>query len=145
QTFERFYPLSDMVFVRNHPGWRFAILHPGGVAFTRDSGAHWMQLPDVTRAIDRPFSGWYDQASGNRSSLYVTLHRRGIIPIEASSAPLQRVVYTLSGAPAPTGLPPAVYAVNETGQQATLLRRGNDGKYRGEHVVDLSASPMAYH
>src|SRR5262249_37776912 len=41
-------PLAQMLFVRGHSEIRVAVLYPGGVAFSRDAGVHWIPLVGAT-------------------------------------------------------------------------------------------------
>ena len=48
-----------VAFDPNDGNLRFAVLDPGGVAFSRDAGQHWMPL-GVTDPLDRPDAGLFD-------------------------------------------------------------------------------------
>jgi hypothetical protein len=77
--------MTEMLFPAGQPQMRFAILYPGGVAFSGDSGATWLPLNATNAAasqqpIELPQSAFYDQtvnAFGN-SSLYVALQGKGV-------------------------------------------------------------------
>lgn len=88
--------LTSMVFPPGQPLLRFAVLYPGGLAFSRDSGTHWISL-DVTNSaslpqlIEAPHTAFYDpsvNAAGN-SSLYVALAGRGVVRVDAPFATLE--------------------------------------------------------
>ena len=104
-----FCSLAQMIFDRKHPNYRFALLNPGGVAFSRDSGKHWIAIAgpwsygrscssgpsEVTDTsvfpFVLPFSGFYDDTEDtirHTSSLYVALRGRGIVRIDAPFAKL---------------------------------------------------------
>lgn len=82
--------MTEMIFPPSQPQMRFAILYPGGVAFSGDSGNTWQPLNATNAAaalqpVELPQSAFYDptpNASGN-SSLYVALEGRGIKRIDA--------------------------------------------------------------
>ena len=102
--------LEQMIFVRDHPNYRFALLIPGGVAFSRDSGKHWIAIQgpwsygrafssdkSLLSAVDRvypfvlPINGFYDDTVDpirHTSSLYVSLKGRGIVRVDAAFAKL---------------------------------------------------------
>jgi hypothetical protein len=100
--------LAKMIFDRNHPNYRFALLSPGGVAFSRDSGKHWVAIQGPwsygrssgsgpgDMALPFPFvlpiSGFYDDTevdpTRHTSSLYVALRGRGIVRVDAPFAKL---------------------------------------------------------
>jgi hypothetical protein len=88
--------LTSMLFPPGQSKLRFAVLYPGGVAFSRDGGATWMDL-NIANAMGKslqlmpmPHSAFYDpnlNAAGN-SSLYVALEGRGVIRLDAPFATL---------------------------------------------------------
>lgn len=100
--------LAKMIFDRNHPNYRFALLSPGGVAFSRDSGKHWIAIQgpwsygrssgsgpgEMTLPFPYvlPISGFYDDTevdpTRHTSSLYVALRGRGIVRVDAPFAKL---------------------------------------------------------
>jgi hypothetical protein len=129
-----------MVFVRDAPLWQFAILHPGGVAMSRDGGTHWIPLPEVTSPIDRPFAGWFDNS--RYPSLFVALRGHGVIRIRAPFATLAAVHYRVAGVPTPPLS--TVFAVDETSGRATPLAPAG-GDYRGVEVIDAAAGRFSYH
>jgi len=97
-----------MIFDRNHPNYRFALLSPGGAAFSRDSGKHWIAIQgpwsygrssgsgsgEMTLPFPfvLPISGFYDDTevvpTRHTSSLYVALRGRGIVRVDAPFAKL---------------------------------------------------------
>src|ERR1700691_1049761 len=87
--------MTEMLFPPGLPQVRFAMLYPGGVAFSGDSGKDWIPL-NATNAlpsqqpIELPQSAFYDpnvNAAGN-SSLYVALEGKGVKRIDAPFATL---------------------------------------------------------
>jgi hypothetical protein len=87
--------MTEMLFPPGLPNVRFAVLYPGGVAFSGDGGKTWMPL-NATNAqasaqpIELPQSAFYDpnvNAAGN-SSLYVALEGKGVKRIDAPFASL---------------------------------------------------------
>jgi hypothetical protein len=139
-VFGRTCPLSQVVFVRDRPSWRFAILHPGGVAFSRDGGAHWIPLPEVTSVIDRPFAGWFDDS--RFAALFVSLRGHGVIQIQAPFATLARVTFRVTGARTPALS--TVFAVDETSGRSTRLELSPAG-FRGSEVIDAAGGALSYH
>jgi hypothetical protein len=64
---------------------RWAVLDPAGVAFSRDGGNTWKALR-VTLPMDRPTGAFYDPTPNPKTgqgSLYVALHGRGLIRVDA--------------------------------------------------------------
>jgi len=78
--------LTAMAFDPTHPEFRFAVMNPAGVAFSRDGGAHWRAL-NVTKRVDRPSMGVFDPTPNpatRSGSLYVALHNHGLIRVDAN-------------------------------------------------------------
>lgn len=97
--------LDAVAFDPRHLTWRFALLDPAGVFFSRDLGAHWVKLPG-TSPIDRPTQAFFDPTINPRTgdgSLYVALHGHGLIRLDA---PWSRIPIPTS-APLPPPPPPA--------------------------------------
>jgi hypothetical protein len=83
--------LTDVNFVRDHPEIRVAALFPGGVAFSRDYGHHWLAL-NVTNAqpfgnpltydlIEMPTAVFYDpqpNPATGQPSIYVAIQGKGV-------------------------------------------------------------------
>ena len=92
-------PLMQVVFVRDHPEIRVAVLYPGGVAFSRDQGRHWIPLhvtheDAAEQPIELPASAFYDPTPrGDRAHkntyLYVALEGRGLKRVEGPFATLE--------------------------------------------------------
>ncbi len=139
-------PLTDMVFLRDDPEIRFAALYPGGVAFSRDEGKHWMAL-DATDAsashqpIELPQSAFYDPSINlfGNSSLFVALQGKGLERIDAPYATLEggQLVFC----------PSCVHLVGEIHQIQALvsgadgavsLGLGADGMWRGSVLFDVA-------
>lgn len=138
-------PLNSMVFVRDRPEIRVAVLHPGGIAFSRDSGANWISLP-VTELIDIPFGAFYDteiNPATNTPSLYIALRGRGVIRVDAPFNTLASLNFELRGLPETRN--GSVVAVNDTTGHVTPLSPGPDGVYRGTELFDAAVTPRATH
>jgi hypothetical protein len=77
--------LESAAFDPTHPTWRFVVLDPAGVFFSRDRGSTWVRLPG-TSSIDRPTQSFFDPtpnpATGD-GSLYIALHGHGLIRLDA--------------------------------------------------------------
>ena len=89
----RFCSLQQVLFSRDHPGLRIAILFPGGVGISRDGGETWSALGSLRggslnvgtlrELLAYPYSGYLDTSSGtNRFSLYLAIRGRGLIRID---------------------------------------------------------------
>lgn len=136
-------PLNAMVFVRDRPEIRVAVLHPGGVAFSRDSGVNWITLP-VTERIDIPFGAFYDTEINpltNTPSLYIALRGRGVIRVDAPFNTLASLSFELRGLPETRNQ--SVVAVNDTTGRITPLSRDPDGVFRGTELFDTAVTPTA--
>ncbi|MGA7414779.1 MAG: hypothetical protein WBW33_30195, partial [Bryobacteraceae bacterium] len=85
--------MTEMVFPPGRPQMRFAVLYPGGVAFSSNSGEGWISL-NATNAqpseqpIELPQSAFYDPGlnSAGESSLYLALEGKGVKRIDARFA-----------------------------------------------------------
>jgi hypothetical protein len=87
--------LTDVNFVRDHPEIRVAALFPGGVAFSRDYGHHWLAL-DVTNAqpfgnpptydlIEMPTAVFYDpqlNPATGQPSIYIAIQGKGVKQVD---------------------------------------------------------------
>jgi hypothetical protein len=90
--------MTEMLFPPGLPKVRFAVLYPGGVAFSGDGGNSWMPLNATdaqasAQPIELPQAAFYDpnlNAAGN-SSLYVALEGKGVKRIDAPFATLGSV------------------------------------------------------
>lgn len=88
-------PLQQVIFSRDDPNFRIAILFPGGVAFSRDpAGQQWTRIDDnlqgvgtlngvrrLSDLIAHPYSGFLSQYQG-RDRLYLALFGRGVVRID---------------------------------------------------------------
>jgi hypothetical protein len=150
QIFATECPLEQIVFVPNHPEVRVAVLYPGGVAFSRDAGLHWIPL-DVTNAseatdlIKLPHSAFYDptphptpNSKNGYTSLYVALEGQGVERVDGPFATLEGIVLVYKP---PFGIAPAVLgAAVQVNTQAGLvgLEPGADGLLRANILFDVS-------
>jgi hypothetical protein len=90
--------MTQMVFPAGQPQMRFAVLYPGGIAFSSDAGNSWIPL-NATNAqaslqpIEMPQSAFYDPTvnSAGDSSLYVALEGKGVKRIDAPFATMTSV------------------------------------------------------
>ena len=146
QIFAADCPLTEMVFVRDHPEIRVATLYPGGVAFSRDAGNHWIPLDVINQQSSQPTelpqSSFYDSALNFRNgdtNLYIALEGKGLRRVEGPFPTLEGgLVVFCPGCPGGGGLL-AGAAVNViVGALATSvpLRLDGDGLYRGTVLFD---------
>jgi len=148
QIFAAACPLTQMVFLRDHPEIRVAVLYPGGVAFSRDGGHDWIPL-DVTHAqaaqqpIELPNSAFYDPQPNflnGLTSLYVALAGRGLKRVDGPFATLEggQVVFCptcTAGGGSFAGDAEVRVVVGALGV-SERLRRGADGLFRGTVLFD---------
>ena len=90
--------VTQMVFPAGQPQMRFAVLYPGGIAFSSDAGNSWIPLnatnaQDSLQPIEMPQSAFYDPTvnSFGDSSLYVALEGKGVKRIDAPFATMTSV------------------------------------------------------
>ena len=151
-------PLEQVVFVRDDPKTRVAVLYPGGVAFSRDGGHHWIPL-HVTNAlaseqpIELPKSAFYDptpdpDSGGKNTVLYIGLEGRGIKRVEGPFPTLEsaRITYC-SFCTAPGFNPSSVNAViDEPSGQVVALHPLGNGLFAGDFPFDsATTSSITYH
>jgi hypothetical protein len=137
--------LNDVVFVRGHPEIRIAVFSDGLIAFSRDAGAHWINLVGATNAIDAPYSAFYDTVNNPQTgapSLYVDLTGHSLIRIDTPFPTLQGINLSLNGL-----LPGNTAAmVDDTTGITTPLVRTSDGVYRATELIDSATTPtIKYH
>ena len=142
QIFGNECPLADVVFVRDAPEIRFAILYPGGVAFSRDYGVHWMPL-NVTHAkwweqpIELPHSGFYDPLPnfGGDTSLFIALEGKGVKRVTGPFPRLQGGALVYCPTCQADGFGDSLSSVSAyilTLDQSIPLRLDADGYWRGD-------------
>jgi hypothetical protein len=80
--------------VRDRPALRVALLFPGGLALSRDSGATWqaidhfassggLGITSLRELLAYPYSAFVDTSAGSDAfSLYVALKGRGLVRID---------------------------------------------------------------
>jgi hypothetical protein len=119
QIFGNQCPLTQMVFVRDLPEIRVAVLYPGGIALSQDGGMSWTPLNATNeqpseQPIELPHSAFYDprpNARNGQPSIYVGLEGKGVIRIEGQ-------FQALGGPPAPTNCSVTIVTC---GHEATLV------------------------
>lgn len=149
-AFSNLCALSALVFDRDDPNLRFAVLTPGGVAFSRDGGGHWAAVEGATALrptdpVGLPYSGFYESTPDpktKRPSLYVALLGRGILRVQAPYARLEVITFEYCSSCVP-GLRDVhkVVAVDSTTKKSLSLHRDSDGKWHGAELVDPRLTP----
>ena len=161
--------LSGMAFDRKTPGVRVAAMYPGGLAFSRDGGVHWMEL-DVTNNVPRPcwlgpcslvwdlieypMSVFYDSNPINTrgdTSIYVALVGKSVKRVDGPFATLQ--FFSLAYCPTCAkhlalrgSVPTKVFAVVDSTGAIFPLVRDSRGLFRGQFLFDSRrASTLAFH
>ncbi|MBV9490067.1 MAG: hypothetical protein JO069_10140 [Verrucomicrobia bacterium] len=105
----QFCALQDMVFVRENPAIRIAVLWPSGtVAMSVDAGRSWTpiterlqgegELRGITRISDliaKPYSAFFivDGGAEGHGVLYLALHGRGVIRLDGPFADIRPAVH----------------------------------------------------
>jgi hypothetical protein len=139
-------PLAEMVFVRDHPEVRVAVLYPGGLGFSRDSGQHWISL-DVTNAdssqqtIALPQTAFYDptpNAVTKKTSLFVALEGRGVMRVDGPFATLTELVAVYQ-CPLCQARASQVAALLSGQAGAVQMRSNGRGQYSGSILFDAAA------
>lgn len=159
--------LSGMAFDPFWPQARVAAMLYGGIAFSRDSGHHWMALDvtdnnhflsdNLTEAVDSVFIDGETRLSGvptNDQVIYAALHGRGLIRVQGPFRDLVSVNFTFnpagtSCASAPVGTEKqsqCVQVVIPSLSQTLQLRKDPDGNFRGSLLLSTPAtlSPLVY-
>jgi hypothetical protein len=153
--------LTQIVFVRSHPEIRFAVLYPGGLAFSRDGGNSWMPLnvtnaqpgslqpigllsvttaqPGADQPIERPVSAFYDPqpnlATGN-TSLFVALEGKGVKRVDAPFATLTAAQIVFRPERLDLSIPLEVTALLGPLDTNVPLRLDADRNFRGTALFD---------
>jgi len=150
-------PLQQVLFSDKAPEMRVAILFPGGVAFSRDSGRHWIPITDqlsgfgqltnvrqLSDLIAHPYSGFFDADADllrGHSSLYLALRGRGIVRLDGPFATVEQLEFEFDPQRrmAHAGRSPEkAVAINESTGVVTELHPGTDGIYRGTEILDAA-------
>lgn len=150
--------LADVKFNFLHPEIRVAALYPGGVAFSRDFGNHWIPL-NVTRneesadqeLLELPISVYYDpyvRPGSSVSSVYVAFQGRSMIRVDGPFSTLMaaqaKVCVPCSRIQLQQGTTVNL-VVNSLGARVPL-RKGEDGLYYGTVVFDAASNKVLdYH
>jgi hypothetical protein len=150
-NFARFFnpgcPIAWVEFNRDHPEIRVAILYPGGVAFSRDYGNHWMPLdstnadPSFGELLQLPVGAFYDaqpNPTTGAPSIYVALEGNGDKRIDGPFPTLVSANMVFCVACSLVSVPPGgiVQAWVDTVGLMIPLRAGADGLFRGELLFD---------
>ncbi|HXT16827.1 MAG TPA: hypothetical protein VN706_14405 [Gemmatimonadaceae bacterium] len=101
-----FCPLQQVLFVHTEPDVRIAVLHPRGLAFSRDRGLHWtpierlrglngLHVDSLADVHAWPQSAWYDPApqTNGWTSLYVAFGGRSVIRLDGPFESLTPIEY----------------------------------------------------
>jgi hypothetical protein len=146
-------PLMQMVYVRDRPEIRVAVLYPGGIAFSRDRGHHWIPL-HVTKGlafeqpIELPSSAFYDPTpdpdSGYKDTiLYVALAGRGLKAVEGPFPTLESGRFTFCGfcvLPSLGRIVRVEALVDAPDRQTLTLHKIGEGLYQGDFPFDSAAT-----
>jgi len=149
--------LQSMVFDRDHPEIRVAALWPGGLAFSRDAGKHWMPL-DVTNSghfsielHQLPFSVFYDpqpNPATKAPSIYIALNGGSIKRVDGPFPSLESGLIEICPTclSSPIGNKSQVVAVFDALDARLPLHQDHDGFYRGRLLFDSAkVSTLTYH
>jgi len=140
------FALNHVAFSRENPNIRVAALYPGGLAFSRDSGQHWMtlnvtdHLPTID-LIELVQSVWWDfeaNPSTGQGSIYMALRGRSIQRVDGPFSTLESAGFIFCGSCATGGTAAAsevVVFVPELGVSVPL-KRGSDGRFHGNLLFD---------
>ena len=142
-------PVMQVVFVRDKPEVRVAVLYPGGVAFSRDSGHHWIPL-HVTHEVAGeqpillPSSAFYDptpnaDSSNPNTDLFVSLEGRGLERVEGPFATLESGRITdcpICRLPRGRRVVNVTAVVDSPGPQNVPMHPIGGGLYQGDFVFD---------
>jgi hypothetical protein len=157
RCYDKSCPLQQVLFSHRAPEMRVAILFPGGVAFSRDSGQHWIPITDqlwgmgqlsgvrqFSDLIAHPYSGFFDieaDSHGGNASLYLALRGRGLVRLDGPFATLEQLEFEFDPQRrmAHAGRPEEkVVAINESTGVITQLHLQADGMYRGSEILDAA-------
>lgn len=151
--------LSNMAFHRDHPEIRIAAIAPAtGLAFSRDSGRHWLPLDIVNPGVifDQPTfhqarSTFYDPQPNPRTnapSIYVSLSNAGVIRVDGPFPTLEAIDVHVCPLCAGHEVFPGhnIVAINDATDVVIPLQRGGDEIYHGVDLVDSAVvSDLSYH
>jgi len=152
-------PLLQVLFLRDQPNIRVAVLYPGEPAFSRDYGHHWIPL-DVTHAgaaeqpILLPTSAFYDPTtdpdSGNKNTiLYVGLQGRSVMAVEGPFPTLESGRITdcpICRLPRGRRVANVTAVVDSPGPQNVPMHPIGGGLYQGDFAFDSAeTSRVSYH
>lgn len=149
--------LQEVVFDPVDANLQVAVLPPGGLAISRDSGAHWIPLlggsANNTAILQSgllqnepttlPSSAYLDDPCSSCSKrLFVGLHGRGVMQIDGNLVTLTALEASITGLSAQS----QASFVNDTTGNVTQLRRAPDGSFKGTELIDDTATKsFSYH
>jgi len=138
--------LGGIAFDFSDPNARVAALYPGGVAFSRDAGKHWIAL-DVTNnrvstansPIDLPSTALYDPAPNPNTgypSIYLALEGRGVKRLDGPFPTLgsAQAICTICS----QTLPATGWVIVNSLQIRVPLQRDSDGVYRANVPFNMA-------
>jgi hypothetical protein len=139
--------LKDMQFVPGQPKVRVAVTLPGGVAFSRDSGHHWIDL-DVTdngtsflskrdpQPIKSAAGAFYDPTLNPRTgepSIYVALRGAGVERVDGPFSHLGGIEYDVRCEACRT-----MSVIDHTTNTSVPMTPFPDGSFRATELMDLT-------
>ena len=146
--------LKDMTFVQEYPALRIATTLPGGFAFSRDSGQHWIDL-DLTnngssfytllnpQPIIKAAGAFFDPTPNpqtHQPSLYLALTGQGVLRIDGPFLRLGAVKFAIACPKCG-----AVSIVDVVSNKREPLTPDLDGVFRGNELIDLGhKSQLSY-
>jgi hypothetical protein len=138
--------LNHVAFSREDPNIRVAALYPGGLAFSRDSGQHWMPL-NVTNHLptidlrELVQSVWWDHQpnpSTGQGSIYMGLRGRSIQRVDGPFSTLQSAGFMFCGTCSALAVPSQVEAFVPALNARVPLQRTSNGLFRGNFLFDYN-------
>lgn len=139
--------LTSVAFDPANPNIRVATLYPGGVAYSRDAGAHWIAL-DVTNnlanspePIDLPNWAFYDPAPSPTTgypSIYLALEGHGVERLDGPFPTLGSVIVTCPACSLLSSQGVGLILVVPTLGKRAALQREADGIYRAHFLFDAA-------
>ena len=138
--------LKDMTFVPAYPGLRIATTLPGGFAFSRDSGHHWIDL-DLTnngtsfstlinpQPIGKAAGAFFDPTPNPRThqpSLYLALTGQGVLRVDGPFLRLGAINFAIACPNCG-----AISIVDVISNKREPLTPDGNSVFRGSELIDL--------